>query len=95
MGFEVPDYVIYQGRWWCEDEDTANYVRWSPWKNIAEWEYKELLDHIKRGAMYQVRILKQIHIEGYGVSEDEDRNPGIWVNPGLQGLTRSKNRDRI
>lgn len=84
MGFEVPDYCIFQGRWWAEDEDTPNYVRWSPWIVIQEWEYKDMLDHIKKGAKYQVRILKQIHVEGYGIDADTDRNPGIWlVNPGL------------
>ena len=56
-----------------------------PW--LGAWscvEYKDMIDHIKKGAKYQVRILKQIHIEGYGVDSDTERNPGIWmVNPGL------------
>jgi hypothetical protein len=83
MSFDLPDYVIYQGRWYAEDEDTPNYIRWGPWKNVSEWEYLELLDHIKKGAKYQVRILKQIHIEGFGVTDDMEQNPGLWVNPGL------------
>lgn len=83
MGLEVPDYVIYQGRWFCEDEVTVNYVRWSEWKNIHEWEYKEMLDHIAKGSKYQVRILKQIHIQGFGVEEGCDINPEVWINPGI------------
>jgi hypothetical protein len=83
MGFEVPDIAIFQGRWFIEDEDTPNYVRWSRWKNIPEWEYMEMIEHIKEGAKYQVRILKQVHIEGFGVTDDTERNPGIWINPGL------------
>lgn len=83
MSFEVPDYCIFQGRWWAEDEDTPNYVRWSPWIIIQEWEYMAMLEKIKEGSKYQVRILKQIHVEGYGIDADTDRNPGIWlVNPG-------------
>lgn len=84
MGFEVPDIAIFQGRWFCEDEVAFNYIRWSPWKNIQEWEYKEMIHHIRKGAKYQVRILKQVHIEGFGVTDDTERNPGIWmINPGL------------
>ena len=58
MGFEVPDYCIFQGRWWAEDEDTPNYVRWSPWINIPEWEYKEMLDHIRKGSGLRLKGLE-------------------------------------
>ena len=51
---------------------------------IPEWEYITMLEKIKEGYKYQVRILKQIHIEGFGVDENTDRNPSIWyINPGL------------
>lgn len=85
MGYEVFEYCIFQGRWYDDDPTHTTYVRWSPWKNIEEWEYKEMLDHIKKGRKYQVRILKQISISGYGVTDDinsEEYNPHVWINPG-------------
>ena len=41
-----------------------------------------LLEEIKKGAKYQVRILKQIDVRGYGVDYTYE-NPDITVNPGL------------
>ena len=81
MGYQLPDYCIFQGRWYDDDPTHVTYVRWSPWKNIEEWEYKELLEHIERGEKYQVRILKQVSIKGFGVDR-EDPNPQIYINPG-------------
>ena len=81
MGYELPDYCIFQGRWFDDDPKHVTCVRWSPWKNIEEWEYKELLSHIEQGKKYQVRILKQVSIKGFGVDK-EDPNPKIYINPG-------------
>ena len=81
MGYEVPDYCIFQGRWFDDSETHETYIRWTPWKNIEEWEYKQLLDLIRKGEKYQVRILKQISISGFGV-KDEHPNPEVYINPG-------------
>jgi hypothetical protein len=50
--------------------------------NIQEWEYIEMVDHIKRGSLYQVRILKQIHIDGFGVDICV-QDPYVHINPGM------------
>lgn len=81
MGYQIPDLCVYQGRWFSDDL-TPDGVRFSQWKNIDEWEYLSMLEHIKQGAKYQVRILKQIDIQGYGVDETYEV-PEISVNPGL------------
>lgn len=83
MAHEFPELVVYQGRWFDDSEIHDTNVRWSHWKNISPWEYVEMIEHIKEGAKYQVRILHQRHIEGFGV-EDKDIHPEIEiVNPGL------------
>ena len=84
MAHEFPELVIYQGRWFDDSEVHDTNVRWSPWKNITEWEYVDMKHHIGLGAKYQIRILHQRHIEGFGVDEDE-KHPDIIinVNPGL------------
>ena len=85
MGVEHFDYAIYQGRWFDDSEVHETYVRWSPWTTIEEWEYAAMLDEIKKGAKYQVRILSQIHITGFGI--DDKLNdlycPKPLINPGL------------
>ena len=81
MGYEVPDLVVYQGRWFT-DELNEYGVRWSPWKIIEEWEYLIMKDHIDNGVKYQIRILKQIHIQGFGV-DYYNEHPEIELNPGL------------
>lgn len=85
MGYEVPDYCIFQGRWYDDSDTHTTYVRWTPWKNIEEWEYKQIKDLIEKGEKYQIRILKQISIKGFGISEkidSEEYNPTITINPG-------------
>lgn len=81
MGYQVPDLVVYQVRWFS-DELNSSGVRWTHWKNVEEWEYLSALEAIKNGNKYQVRILKQIHIEGFGV-KDLDHYPDVYVNPGI------------
>jgi len=83
LGLSVSDVelVTYQGRWFSEDINQYG-VRLTPWVDIDQWEYLEMLEQIKKGAMYQVRILKQIDIRGYGVDYTYN-NPNITVNPGL------------
>jgi hypothetical protein len=85
MGYEVPDYCIFQVRWFDDNPDHLTYVRWTPWKNVEEWEYKDALRLIEMGENYQARILKQISIKGFGVTPDidsEEYNPSVWINPG-------------
>ena len=82
MAHDFPELVVLQGRWYDDSEVHDTNVRWSPWMTIHEWEYLEMLNHIREGAKYQVRVLHQSHIEGFGVS-DSDRHPEIQVNPGL------------
>lgn len=85
MGVEHFDYAIYQGRWFDDAETHETYIRWSPWTTIEEWEYKAMLDEIDKGAKYQVRILSQIYIAGFGI--DPKLNdlycPKPLINPGL------------
>lgn len=83
MGLSVSDVelVTYQGRWFSDDINQYG-VRLTPWVDIDQWEYLSMLEQIKKGAKYQVRILKQIDIQGYGV-EFYCANPDITVNPGL------------
>lgn len=81
MGYEVPDLVIYQVRWFDSSEYSVTYCRWTPWKNVEDWEYKDALAYIERGYKYQVRILKQISIKGFGINES-DEPIEIEVNPG-------------
>ena len=81
MGYQIPDLCVYQARWFAEIL-TPDGVRWTHWKTVPEWEYLELKERIKSGERYQIRILHQRHIEGYGVSF-LDEHPEITVNPGL------------
>lgn len=84
MGVEHFDYAIYQGRWFDESESTTTGVRWSTWKTISEWEYAEMLVRIDQGAKYQVRILSQIYIKGYGIDPDKmELYCPEAINPGL------------
>lgn len=83
MGLSVTDVelCVYEGRWFS-DEINEYGVRFTPWVRIDQWEYLSMLEHIKQGAKYQVRILKQIDVRGYGV-DFTYQNPDITVNPGL------------
>ena len=81
MAYEFPDLVVYQARWFA-DYLTQEGVRWTPWKTIQEWEFLEVMERIKAGERYQVRILRQEWIEGYGVDYLME-HPEITVNPGL------------
>lgn len=81
MAYESPDLVVFQGRWFSPELNELG-IRWTPWKTIEEWEYIAMKEHIHEGSNYQVRILKQIHIEGYGVNFNYE-HPEISVNPGL------------
>lgn len=85
MGVEHFDYAIYQGRWFDDSDPHPTYIRWTPWKTIEEWEYVEMLDHIDKGAKYQVRILSQVYIKGYGIDPDKIDLycPRAQINPGL------------
>jgi hypothetical protein len=85
MGVENFDYAIYQGRWFDDSETHSTYIRWTPWKTIEEWEYAEMLKHIDNGAKYQIRILSQIYIKGYGIDPDKIDLycPRAQINPGL------------
>lgn len=82
MGYQVPDLCIYQVRWFDDCEVHQTNIRWTHWKTVEEWEYLSAIEAIKSGYKYQVRILKQIHIEGYCV-KDEDHYPDVYVNPGI------------
>jgi hypothetical protein len=81
MSHEMPDLVVYQGRWFDDSEVHETNVRWSEWKIIQDWEYIEMLKHINNGAKYQVRILRQVIVRGFGVT-DEEPVPNVYVNPG-------------
>ena len=81
MSHEMPDLVVYQGRWFDDSEIHETNVRWSEWTIINEWEYIQMLNHIKNGSKYQVRILRQVHIIGFGITNEEP-NPEVYVNPG-------------
>lgn len=83
MGLSVTDVdlVIYQGRWFSEELNDRG-VRFTPWVNIDEWEFIGMIEQIEKGAKYQVRILKQVAIQGYGVIETLSV-PDIKINPGL------------
>lgn len=78
----MPDLVVYQGRWFDDSEVHETNVRWSPWTIIQDWEYKQMLSLIADGKKYQVRILRQISILGFGVDR-EDMMPEVSINPGL------------
>ena len=82
MADVMPDLVVFQGRWYDNSEVHDTNIRWTPWVNIQEWEYIEMVDHIKRGSLYQVRILKQIHIDGFGVDICV-QDPYVHINPGM------------
>jgi hypothetical protein len=82
MSHEFPELVVLQGRWFDDSITHDTNVRWSPWKIITEWEYLEMKEAIKNGYKYQIRILHQQHIEGFGV-DDRNKHPEITVNPGL------------
>ena len=85
MGVQHFDYAIYQGRWFDDSETHETYVRWSPWTTIDEWEYQTMLEEIDKGAKYQVRILSQIYIKGFGIDPDKVDLycPRANINPGL------------
>lgn len=82
MAHEFPELVVLQGRWYDDSAVHDTNIRWSPWMTIHEWEFQTMRERIKEGAKYQIRILHQSHIEGFGVTE-MDEHPEITVNPGL------------
>ena len=81
MAYDFPELCVLQARWFS-DTLTPEGVRWTQWKTVPEWEFQEIRERIKTGEKYQVRVLHQRWIEGYGV-DFMSQHPEITINPGL------------
>jgi translation initiation factor 2 alpha subunit (eIF-2alpha) len=58
---------IYQYRWYDD-----YYDRWATdWREVSSSEINEIREYIKSGKKYQIRILEQVSVEGWGLIDDK------------------------